>query len=105
MSTVVDDSTGEEVEVVPAHAVAAVASVNTLHNEFPPGAAKLIERAMVAAVQNAQSEGITNPVEIRALMERARRGAKASMGIRMNDLRSQEAAKEAARENTKEHGK
>lgn len=94
MPTVVDDNTGEEVEVTPAHAVAVMASVNTLHNEFPPDAAKFIEAAMVAAVEIAQSEGINDPVKIRMLMDRARQSAKASMSIHMNDLRSQEAAKE-----------
>lgn len=103
MSTVVDDNTGEEVEVVPAHAVAAVASVNTLHNEFPPGAAKRIEQAMAAAAASAQSEGVTDPLVLRDRMRRAREGAKAAMRIEMNDLRSQ--ADAAAREKERERNK
>jgi hypothetical protein len=93
MATVIDDVTGEEVEVVQVEAVAAVANVSTLHNrELPPNAAKMIEQAMVWAVNKCAEEGITDPNEIRERMLAAREIMKKSMRNKMDDLRSQELA-------------
>jgi hypothetical protein len=90
MATVIDDVTGEEVEVVQVEAVAAVANVSTLHNrELPPNAAKMIEQAMVWAVNKCAEEGITDPNEIRERMLAAREIMKKSMRNKMDDLRSQ----------------
>jgi len=92
MPTVRDETTGEEVEVVQVHAVAAVASTNKLNRELPPDAAKLIEQAMVQAINKCMEDGISDPKKINARMMDAREAMKKSMYIRMNDLRSQEAA-------------
>lgn len=92
MATVKDDITGEDVEVVPVEAVAAIATVNQLNRELPPDAAKQIEQAMVWAINKCAEEGITDPDEIRAAMMQAREDMKKSMYTHMNDLRSQEAA-------------
>ena len=89
MATVIDDNTGEEVEVVTVEAVAAVAAVNQLNRELPPNAAKVIEQAMVWAVNNCAEEGITDPDEVRGRMLAAREAAKQSMYVHMNDARSQ----------------
>lgn len=97
MDTVVDDSSGEEVKVTPVEAVAAMASVNSLKREFPPGAGKRIEEAMAAAAANAQADGVTDPYEIKQHMLKARESIKAAMRIEMNDLRSQAAAAERER--------
>lgn len=90
MATVIDDDTGEEVEVRQVEAVATVASINTLGSEFPKEAAKAIEQAMVWAVQKAAEEGITDPDEVRALMLKARQDMKVYLRSQMNDLRSQQ---------------
>jgi hypothetical protein len=92
--TVIDENTGAEVEVVPVEAVAVVAAVNSLASEFPPGAAVEIERAMVWAINDCAERGITDPAEIRETMMAARQHMKASLHLRMNDLRSQAAAQE-----------
>lgn len=98
MATVIDDVTGEEVEVVQVAAVAAVSAVNQLNRELPPDAAKRIEQAMVWAVNKCAELGISNPEEIRAHMLDAREAIKRSMYIKMDDARSQEAAKSRAKE-------
>ena len=89
MATVIDENTGEEVEVVQVEAVAAVASINSLASEFPPEAGKAIEQAMVWAVQKAAEEGITEPDQVRELMMKARADMKTHLRMQMNDLRSQ----------------
>ena len=100
MATVIDDDTGEEVEVRQVEAVAAIASVNDINKELPPNAAKLIEQAMVWAINKCMEEGVTDPEEINARMMQARADIKTSMYRHMNDLRSQAAAAavEAAKE-------
>lgn len=97
MATVIDDVTGEEVEVVPVEAVAAIATVSTLsQRELPPDAAKRIEQAMVWAINKCNEEGVTDPEIVRGAMMLARDQIKKHMRMQMEDLRSQEAA--AARE-------
>lgn len=98
MGTVIDDDTGEEVEVRQVEAVASVASVNDLNREFPPGAGKRIEEAMAAAIAAAQAEGVYDPYIIRDRARKAREGSKAAMRIEMSDLRSRADAKERERE-------
>lgn len=90
MATVVDENTGEIVEVVQVEAAASVASINSLASEFPPEAGKAIEQAMVWAIQHATEQGITDPAEIRELMMKARSDMKMHLRMQMNDLRSQQ---------------
>lgn len=97
MPTVIDDDTGEEVEVRPVMAAAAMASVNNAFGEYPEGAAKRIEAAMAAAAHLAISDGIDDPDEIRKRMLDARESAKIAMRNEMRDLRSQEAAAQQGR--------
>lgn len=98
MPIVIDDDTGEEVEVRPVTAFAAMASIASLAHEFPKGSAKLIEQAMAAAATQAMADGITSPEEIRERMVDARLSMKAAIRTRMNDLRSQAAAAQIAAE-------
>jgi hypothetical protein len=90
MATVIDESTGEEVEVVQVEAVASVASINSVASEFPKDAAKAIEQAMVWAVEHCAQNGVTDPEEIRAAMLKARSEMKTHLRMQMNDLRSQQ---------------
>lgn len=93
------DETGELVEVVQVHATAAVAAVSNLQDkagggipELPPGAAKMIEQAMVYAIQRCNEEGVTDPEVVREMMMQARETMKASLRARMVELRSQQQA-------------
>lgn len=79
MATVIDETTGAVVEVVPVMATAAVASVSNLSDNLPPDAASRIEQAMVAAITNANSAGITDPDEIKQLMLSARESVKLAL--------------------------
>lgn len=90
MATVIDENTGEEVEVVQVEAVAAVAAINSIASEFPPEAAKAIEQAMVWAIQHCAEHAITDPDKVRETMMKARADMKNSLRMRMNDLRSQQ---------------
>ena len=94
MLTVVDDNTGEEIEVRPIHAVSAMASVNSLRDEFPRGSAAIIERAMATAAAQCAADGIADQVKVRDAMIRARRTAKNAIRMHMDDLRSQAALAE-----------
>lgn len=94
MPTVIDETTGEEVEVVQVEAAATVASINTLASEFPPEAGKLIEQAMAAAAAHAHEGGITDPNAIRELMLKARESVKLGLRTQMRDEQSQRAAQE-----------
>lgn len=98
MPTVINDETGEEIEVVPVQAVAALASVAALRDEFPRGSAALIEQAMAAAVMRCNADGITDPVKVRDAMIQARLSTKEAIRIHMNNERSKVAAEIAARE-------
>lgn len=91
MATIIGDD-GKEYEVKPVEAVATVAAVNQLNRELPPGAAKHIEQAMVAAIKQCMADGISDPKKINARMMAARESVKKAMYSHMNDLRSQEAA-------------
>lgn len=95
MATVVDDTTGEEVEVQPVEAVVAISSITDLASEFPADAAKRIESAMTAAISNAMEEGVSDPKELRERMLKARESMKISMRSEQRDARSQ--AEAAAR--------
>jgi len=92
MLTVVDDNTGEEVEVQIAEMTAAMASVVSLSRELPRDAASRIEQAMAAAVRNAMEAGVTAPEDIRKAMLNARSSTRIALLNEMRDLRSQEAA-------------
>lgn len=95
MATVIDDSTGEEVEIVQVHAVAAVANVSMLHNnDLPPDAGKRIETAMAAAAAAAMALEETDPEKIRAAMLDARQREKIIMRNEIIDRLSQEAAEQ-----------
>lgn len=90
MPTVKDDNTGEEVEVVQVEAVVTVASINSLASEFPPSASKMIEQAMVWAVQECNSKGVTDATEVREAILKAREEMKSSLRMQMADQRSQQ---------------
>jgi hypothetical protein len=94
MATVVDEATGEEIEVVPVEATAVMTSINSLNSEFPQGAAKQIEAAIVQAINDCMEQGITNPKEIRERMMVARENMKKALRLDMHSKRSQEAAEE-----------
>lgn len=90
MATVVDDVTGEVVTVTPVEAAAVIVLSSTMgDSDMPDDAAQRIEQAMVAAITNAQSAGISDPAKIRDLMLMARDSAKIAMHTEMRDLRSQ----------------
>ena len=90
MPTVIDENTGEVVDVVQVEAVASVASINSLASEFPPEAAKAIEQAMVWAINHCNENGITDPEQIREVMLKARSDMKTHLRMQMTDLRSQQ---------------
>lgn len=71
MATIIGDD-GREIEVIPTHAVATLASTSALGKELPVNAAERIQQAMANAVAFAYSKGIDNPEEIRELMMLAR---------------------------------
>ena len=71
MAMVIDEN-GREIEVVPSHAVATLASISALGKEFPVNAAGRIQQAMADAVAFAYSKGISDPEEIKELMLLAR---------------------------------
>lgn len=99
MATVIDDNTGEEVEVKPVQAVVAISMTSTMSDlELPPDASKRIEEAMSAAVTIAMGEGITDPDEIRAAMLQARERCKLAMRSEMEMLKSRLAAERLAAE-------
>lgn len=95
MPTVIDDNTGEEVEIRQVEAVAAVANVSMLrNNDLPPDAGKRIEAAMSAAAAAAMALEETDPVKIRAAMLEAREREKIIMRNEIVDRLSQEAAEQ-----------
>lgn len=94
MPTVIDDDTGEEVEVKPVHATATVASVNSLHSDFPKGSAQFIEKHMAAAVMRAHEEGVTDPEEIRERILVARQLARNAIATAVQEHNSRIAAGE-----------
>lgn len=85
MPTVKDDNTGEEVEVSPVHAVAAVSIVSNVNYDMPSNAAQVIEQAMAGAAGAAMEDGVTDPDEIRAAMLKARESVKIAMRNQMRD--------------------
>lgn len=68
MATVVDDTTGEIVEVQQVEAAVTIASLNALAKELPVDAAQRIEQAMAGAIQLAHVDGVTDPVEVKNRM-------------------------------------
>ena len=90
MATVIDENTGEEVEVVQVEATASIASINSLASEFPPEAGKAIEQAMVWAINDCNEKGITDPEKVREAMMQARANMKTHLRMQMIDLRSQQ---------------
>jgi hypothetical protein len=106
---VTSDETGELVEVIPAFATAAVAHVSTLSNkdrkgipELPPGSAKMIEQAMVYAIEQCTRDGITEPDAVREAMMMARESMKQSLRMQMIEQRSQQQAAAQAAEKAAE---
>jgi hypothetical protein len=91
--TVTSDETGELVDVLPVHAVAALASTSTLtKSELPPDASKVIQDAMVAAATNAIAEHGHDPDVVREAMLKARESVKLAMRNQMRELWSQHEA-------------
>jgi hypothetical protein len=93
------DETGELVEVVPVHATATVSAVSNLQDkaggglpELPPGSAKMIEQAMVYAIQRCNEQGIFDAKRIREAMMQAREDMKSSLRARQIELQSQQQA-------------
>lgn len=97
MPTVIDDNTGEEVEVRQVEATAAISSVTNLSGELPADAGKRIEEAMSAAIAQAMEDGVSDPDDIKTRMLQARESVKIAMRNEMRDLRSQEAAAQQGR--------
>jgi hypothetical protein len=79
MPTVRDDNTGEQVEVTPVHAVAAVSITSSVGYDMPSNASQIIEQAMIGAAKAAMESGVTDPDKIRAMMLKARESAKGDM--------------------------
>lgn len=79
MPIVKDDTTGEEVEVVPAHAVAAISITTSMNGDMPENMSNIIEQAMSGAAAAAMEDGVTDPNEIKAAMLKARDSVKAAM--------------------------
>lgn len=77
MPTVIDDVTGEEVEVQPVHAAVTIANTGGLGSEFPKEAGRFIEESMAAAMRNALEDGISDPDALRERALKARESAKA----------------------------
>lgn len=77
MATVIDDVTGEEVEVRPVEAAVTIANTGGVGSEFPKEAGRFIEENMAAAIRNALEDGISDPDELRAHALKARESAKA----------------------------
>lgn len=93
MPTVIDDNTGEEVEVRPTQGVAAMASVNSVKQEWPKGSAQIIQQWMANAAAQCTAKGITEPDAVRAAMLEAREGAKKAIKVYLQEQASQEEAK------------
>jgi len=83
MPTVTSEEDGSEVEIVQVEAVAALASVNSLTSELPPGSARYIEEAMSIAAARVMAEGEQDPDKIREAMLEARRGARQALLVQM----------------------
>ncbi len=94
MPTVIDDNTGEEVEVRPTHAVAAMASINSVRQEYPKGSAEIIQNWMANAAAQCAAQGITEPDAVREAMLSAREGAKKAIKVFLQEQASQEEAKQ-----------
>lgn len=77
MATVIDENTGEEVEVRTVEAAATIANTGGIGSEFPKEAGRFIEESMAAAIRNALEDGISDPDELRARALKARDSAKA----------------------------
>ncbi len=69
------DVDGREIDIITVEAVASLASVNAF-GEKHRNVAEDIQNAMAAAVKQAYSEGVVDPVEIKARMLSAREEAK-----------------------------
>lgn len=76
MATVIDDTTGEEVEVVQVHAVAISANQATAGTTITRAQAKRIEEAMANAVRYCYQIGNTDPEFVRGKMQEARAAIK-----------------------------
>lgn len=93
MATVIDDVTGEEVEVRPVEAVAAISMASNMGvGDMPPDAGRRIEQAMAGAAANAMAAGVSEPDEIREAMLIARESVKIAMRAEWRDFLSQQAA-------------
>jgi len=96
MATVIDDDTGEEVQVVPVEAVAAVSSISAW-SDLPPGAGKQIEEAMAAAASQCMEAGISEPDAVREAMLKARDSVRIALRAQMISERSQYEAAQQGR--------
>jgi|EndMetStandDraft_4_1072995.scaffolds.fasta_scaffold50074_1 hypothetical protein len=76
MATVIDENTGEEVEVQPVEAALTISTTGGFNSEFPASAGRVIEEAMAGAIRNAMEEGITDPDVLRQHALDAREAAK-----------------------------
>ncbi len=77
MATVIDENTGEEVEVRAAETAVTISNTGGVGSEFPRSAGRTIQEAMAGAIRNAMEDGITDPDELRKHALDAREAAKA----------------------------
>lgn len=90
--TVIDENTGEEVPVQKVEAAATIASLNSFTTELPRGSARVIEQFMANAVAHAMESGITDPEELREIIQKARQTARQGIMNYVREHNSQVAA-------------